>query len=415
MKKIILLLSLLLITFSCQDQTKNENPIAKFQQNLVDQGITGSNVTQVYKDGKVIYSNTTNSGALGDKDINDNTIFPIWSMSKTVTTVAMMILLDDEMYDLNDNVEDYLPEYKNINCKGPEGIYPCENKLKIIHLLTHRSGYTYYANSGANWVSTLHTDLYPAYTNTVRFDNLDDYSKAVSKIPLDFEPGSMYTYGINQAILGRLIEVISNQSFYSYLSEKIFDKLGMDDTKFHLTKADRERFQPLRVNIKPNTAFNNSDFHLDGYTAALDGYTYDENNKAHFGGEGLVSTMSDFAKFCEMLVNNGVYNDQRIISEEGINTMTTKYSNGYPDPSEPNVFPLEGYAYGFTFSVMEDSDAWGSGVPNGSYGWSGYHNTHFWVDPENDLYGLFMSRSREFDFGIPMNLKRVFYNQFNNQ
>ena len=400
MKKIILLLSLTLITLSCQDQTKNENPIAKFQQNLVDQGITGSNVTQVYKDGKVIYNNITNSGALGDKDINDNTIFPIWSMSKTVTTVAMMILLDDEMYDLNDNVEDYLPEYKDINCKGPEGIYPCENKLKIIHLLTHRSGYTYYANSGANWVSTLHTDLYPAYTNTVRFDNLDDYSKTVSKIPLDFEPGSMYTYGINQAILGRLIEVISNQSFYSYLSEKIFDKLGMDDTKFHLTKADRERFQPLRVNIKPNTAFNNSDFHLNGYTAALDGYTYDENNKAHFGGEGLVSTMSDFAKFCKMLVDNGVYNDQRIISEEGIKIMTTKYSNGYPDPSEPNVFPLEGYAYGFTFSVMEDSDAWGSGVPNGSYGWSGYHNTWFWIDPINDLYGLFMSNSIEPDFSI---------------
>ena len=399
----------MLITFSCQDQTKNENPIAKFQQNLVDQGITGSNVTQVYKDGKVIYSNTTNSGALGDKDINDNTIFPIWSMSKTVTTVAMMILLDDEMYDLNDNVEDYLPEYKDINCKGPEGIYPCKNKLKIIHLLTHRSGYTYYANSGANWVSTLHTDLYPAYTNTVRFDNLDDYSKAVSKIPLDFEPGSMYTYGINQAILGRLIEVISNQSFYSYLSEKIFDKLGMDDTKFHLTKADRERFQPLRVNIKPNTAFNNSDFHLDGYTAALDGYTYDENNKAHFGGEGLVSTMSDFAKFCEMLVNNGVYNDQRIISEEGINTMTTKYSNGYPDPSEPNVFPLEGYAYGFTFSVMEDSEAWGSGVPNGSYGWSGYHNTWFWIDPVNNLYGLFMSNSIEPDFSILKDFQTATY------
>ena len=132
----------------------------------------------------------------------------------------------------------------------------------------------------------------------------------------------------------------------------------------------------------------------------MDGYTYDENNKAHFGGEGLVSTMSDFAKFCKMLVDNGVYNDQRIISEEGIKIMTTKYSNGYPDPSEPNVFPLEGYAYGFTFSVMEDSDAWGSGVPNGSYGWSGYHNTWFWIDPINDLYGLFMSNSIEPDFSI---------------
>ena len=410
MKKITLILSLFLIIISCQDQPQDQNPIAKFQQNLVDQGITGSNVTQVFKDGKVIYSNIVNSGALGDKDINDNTIFPIWSMSKTVTTVAMMILLDEGKYDLNDNVADYLPEYENINCKGPDGIYPCEKKLKIIHLLTHRSGYTYYANSGANWVSTLHTDLYPAYTNTVRFDNLDDYSKAVAEIPLDFEPGDMYTYGINQAILGRLIEVISDQSFYSFLKDKIFDKLGMDDTKFHLTTNDRERYQPLRVNIKANTAFNNSDFHLEGYTAALDGYTYDENNKAHFGGEGLVSTMSDFAKFCLMLVNNGVYKDQRIISEEGIKIMTAKYSNGYPDPSEPNVFPLEGYAYGFTFSVLEDSDAWGSGAPSGIYGWSGYHNTWFWIDPTNKLYALFMSNSIEPDFSILKNFQTATYN-----
>ena len=410
MKKISIILSLFLIIISCQDQPENENPIAKFQQDLVDQGITGSNVTQVFKDGKVIYSNIVNSGALGDKDINDNTIFPIWSMSKTVTTVAMMILLDEGKYDLNDNVADYLPEYENINCKGPDGVYPCEKKLKIIHLLTHRSGYTYYANSGANWVSTLHTDLYPAYTNTVRFDNLDDYSKAVAKIPLDFEPGLMYTYGLNQAILGRLIEVISDQSFYSFLKDKIFDKLGMDDTKFHLTTNDRERFQPLRVNIKANTAFNNSDFHLEGYTAALDGYTYNENNKAHFGGEGLVSTMSDFAKFCEMLVNNGVYKDQRIVSKDGIEIMTAKYSNGYPDPSEPNVFPLEGYAYGFTFNVLEDSDAWGSGAPSGIYGWSGYHNTWFWIDPTNKLYALFMSNSIEPDFSILKNFQTATYN-----
>jgi len=413
MKKILILSILILITISCQNPTQDENPIKKFQNNLVEKGITGSNVTQVFKDGKIIYSNIANSGALGDKDIDENTIFPIWSMSKTVTTVAMMILLDEGKYNLNDNVADYLPEYENINCKGPDGIYPCENELKIIHLLTHRSGYTYYANNGANWVSALHTDLYPAITNPVRFNNLDDYSKAVSEIPLDFEPGSMYTYGINHAILGRLIEVIKNKSFYSYLKENIFDKLEMNDTKFHLTAADRKRFQPLRVNIKPNTAFNNSDFHLDGYTSALDGYTYDENNKAHFGGEGLVSTMSDFSKFCEMLVNGGVYNNERIVSEEGIKTMTSKYSNGYPDPSEPNVFPLEGYSYGFTFSVLEDSDARASGAPNGIYGWSGYHNTWFWIDPTNKLYALFMSNSIEPDFSILKDFELATYKFIN--
>jgi CubicO group peptidase (beta-lactamase class C family) len=410
MKKLSLLVLISLITICCQNQNNYESSIEKFQKSLVAKGVTGSNVAQVYKDGEIIYSNIANSGALGDKDINQNTIFPIWSMSKTVTTVAMMILLDEGKYNLNDNVADYLPEYEKIKCKGPDGIYPCKNKLKIIHLLNHRSGYTYYANSGANWVTALHTDLYPAYTNPVRFDNLDDYSKVVSKIPLDFEPGSMYTYVINQAILGRLIEEITNQSFYSFLKENIFDKLGMNDTKFYLTKEDRERFQPLRVNIKPNTAFNNSDFHLDGYTAALDGYTYDEKSRAHFGGEGLVSTMSDFSKFCEMLVNNGSYNNEQIVSKKGIKIMTTKYSNGYPDPEEPNAFPLEGYVYGFTFSVLEDSELWGSGAPNGIYGWSGYHNTWYWIDPVNNLYGLFMSNSIEPDFSILKDFQIATYN-----
>ena len=196
MKKILFLSGFLSLIFSCNNEVTVENPIEKFQKDLIEQGVTGSNVAQVYKDGEIIYNNISNSSALGDKDIDANTIFPIWSMSKTVTTVAMMILLDQGMYALDDNLEDYLPEYKNIKCKGPDGIYNCEKKLKIVHLLTHRSGYTYYANSGANWVTALHTDLYPAYTNTVRFNNLDDYSKTVSSIPLDFEPGTMYTLSL---------------------------------------------------------------------------------------------------------------------------------------------------------------------------------------------------------------------------
>ena len=401
MKK-YLLISILLFLISCDQKEKRIiNPIEKFQNNMVQRGTTGSNSAVVYKDGEIIYSKIVNSGALGDKDVNSETIFPIWSMSKTITTVAMMILLDHEKYDLNDKVSDYLPEYKNLKCKGPEGIYPCEKELKIIHLLTHRSGFTYYAQNGSNWLTSLSTDLYPAYANPVRFDNLDTFSKEVSKIPLDFEPGSMYTYGINQAILGRLIEVISDQSFYSFLKENIFDKLGMVDTKFHLTTEDRKRFQPLRVNIKPNKGFNNSDFNLNGYTAALDGYPYSMQSRAHFGGEGLVSTMSDFSKFCEMLVNNGKYNDEQLISSESIKLMTSKYSNGFPHPSEPNAFPtLAGHYYGFTFCVLEDNEQYGSGAPNGIYGWSGYHNTWFWIDPTNNLYALFMSNSIEPDFEI---------------
>ena len=137
MKKLPLLVLISLITICCQNQNNYESSIEKFQKSLVAKGVTGSNVAQVYKDGEIIYSNIANSGALGDKDINQNTIFPIWSMSKTVTTVAMMILLDEGKYNLNDNVADYLPEYEKIKCKGPDGIYTCKNKLKIIHLMNH--------------------------------------------------------------------------------------------------------------------------------------------------------------------------------------------------------------------------------------------------------------------------------------
>ena len=97
MKKILFLSGFLFIIFSCNNQVTVENPIEKFQKDLIEQGVTGSNVAQVYKDGEIIYNNISNSGALGDKDIDANTIFPIWSMSKTVTTVAMMILLDQGM------------------------------------------------------------------------------------------------------------------------------------------------------------------------------------------------------------------------------------------------------------------------------------------------------------------------------
>ena len=135
MKKIILFYSMILIAFSCKSPNQNTNPIEEFQKNLVDNGITGSNVTQVFKDGEIVYNNIANSGALGDKDIDENTIFPIWSMTKTVTTVAMMILLEEGKYNLNDNLSDYLPEYGDIKCKGPDGVYPCEEKLKVIHLL----------------------------------------------------------------------------------------------------------------------------------------------------------------------------------------------------------------------------------------------------------------------------------------
>ena len=210
------------------------------------------------------------------------------------------------------------------------------------------------------------------------------------------------------------MEVLSGMSLYDFLKENLFDPMKMTETKFYLTKEDRVRVQPLFINRLPNTPFNPSETVLKGFTYLLDEQTYDINNFAHFGGEGLVSTFSDYSNFCEMLVNKGSYKGKEIISESSYNLMIDKYTNTAPDPNEPFIFPdLAGHYFGFTFSVMEDPILDGTGSPKGVFGWSGYHNTHFWIDPQNKLYGLFMSRSREFNFGIQHGLKKAVYSKIN--
>lgn len=384
MKKYIALIIFLII--SCNSKNEQNN-ILEFQKNLVSTDQAGSNVAMVFKENEIVYNNIFNSEKEGDKEITDKTIFPIWSMSKPITITAVMTLLEKGLIDLDDDVSKYIPAFDTLNCKNSNGeIYECENTLKLIHLMTHRSGYGYYGNP--QW-----------FTSTVKYNNLVDFVNDVAKHPVEFEPGSDYLYGLNMAILGRVIEVVSEKSFYEYLKETIFDPLNMNETKFYLTKEERERFQPLFIN-------SNS---LVGFTNFLDEMSYDIDNRAYFGGEGLVSTMSDYANFCKMLLNRGTYNGNKIISSAIIDVMTSKYSIG-----RPNEFASIGdpFYYGFSLFVLDDVELDGTNSSKGIYGWSGYHNTHFWIDDEKQLFGLFMTRAREFSFDLQKEFRRAVYSTF---
>mgnify|MGYP003388974283 FL=1 len=380
-------LSLILILVSCQSDNKIENnSIYKFQKQLIEDETTGSNVAMVFKDDKIIYKQVVNSEKEGDKNINDETIFPVWSMSKPITTVAMMTLFEDGLIDFNDNVSDYIPSFKNIKCKGKvDQIYECENSLKIIHLMTHRSGYKYY-----NWkIYRLQPDeAMGRFISHEKYDNLEDFVEDVANEPLEYEPGTQYVYGINQAILGRIVEVVTKKSFYEYLKERIFDPLDMMNTKFYLTSEDRNKFQPLYLNSMSTKEYTNS----------YDELHYEINNHAYFGGEGLVSTLEDYAKFCKMLLNGGELKGQRIISKNSIDIMTEKHSDGN-----------DGFYNAFSLFVLEDPLEDGRNSSKGIYGWSGYHNTHFWIDNEKNLFGLFMTRAREYSQDIQNDFREAVY------
>jgi CubicO group peptidase (beta-lactamase class C family) len=356
--------------------------IETFQKSLIEDEITASNVALVFKDSEILYHHIENSKNPNAKAIDNNTIFPIWSMSKPITIVAMMILHEKGLINFEDKVSKYIPEFENLKCKGDDGIYKCKKDLTLFHLMTHRSGYKYYDNP-------------EFFTSTLKYDNLKDFASDVANHPVEFEPGSKYEYGINMAILGRVAEVVSNKNFYEFLKFEIFDPLEMDETKFHLTESDRENFQPLYINNET----------IKGFTNELDELTYDINNKAYFGGEGLVSTLNDYSSFCQMLLNGGTFKEQKIISQESIDMMTRPYSK-----DDDNGFEI-----GFSFFVLTDPDRDGTNSPKGIFGWSGYHNTHFWIDSENDLYGVFMTRARDFSFEISKDFRRAVYSSLKSE
>jgi CubicO group peptidase (beta-lactamase class C family) len=351
--------------------------IETFQKNLIEDEITGSNVALVFKDGEILYHHIENTKNPHGKAIDTNSIFPLWSSSKPITIVAMMILHERGLINFEDKVSKYIPEFENLTCKGEDGIYKCKKDLTLFHLMTHKSGYGYYGNPGF-------------FISTIKYDNLKDFALDVANHPVEFEPGSKYLYGINMAILGRVAEVVSNKNFYEFLKFEIFDPLEMDETKFYLTESDRENFQPLYINNET----------IKGFTNDQDELSYDINNKAYFGGEGLVSTLNDFSNFCQMLLNGGTFNKQKIISQESIDMMTMSYTL---DPRD------SGFDEGFSLFVLKDPDIDGTNSPKGIFGWPGYHNTHFWIDPENNLFGIFMTRLHVFEEVIHKGIRKSVY------
>ena len=361
--------------------------LLSFQQSLIDDEITGSNVALIYSKGKKIYHEIVQSNKKGDKDIDEKTIFPIWSMTKPITIVAMLKLHEQGKFDWEDPVSNYIPSFNNLNYKDGTEIKKCEHELKIIHLMTHRSGFNYYHR--------IPDSTSKKYGYWTQFRDLESFVETAVKYPLEFEPGTKYLYGINQAILGRLIEVLSDMRFEQFLKKNIFNPLDMQDTGFSLNEDRRNRFQPLWINSDE----------LKGFTYQLDEHTYNTENKAHFGGEGLVSTMADYANFCEMLLGKGTFRGEEIVSKKSIEKMTQTWSA----PVGTTHGHLKGYHYGFSVFILNDPMADDRNVPKGIWGWAGYHNTHFWIDPKNESFGLFMSRAREFTFEIPLNIRKIVY------
>jgi CubicO group peptidase (beta-lactamase class C family) len=345
---------------------------------LVDQGRLAGVVTMVSRHGKVVEFD-----AAGKRDIAANapmqkdSIFRIYSMSKPITGVAMMILFEEGKWQLNDPVAKYIPEFAKLKVYSTEAnnnvvmkdqVHP----VTMRELMSHSGGFTYgfFSNTAVDKLQ-LEADLLNP-NNT-----LDEFIKRAAKLPLNSQPGSEWHYSISVDIQGYIVQKLSGMPFEEFLEKRIFKPLGMVDTAFYVPKEKLNRF----------AEFYNYD--KDGKLQAVgvkDGLNHDFAAKPALssGGGGLVSTATDYMRFCQMLLNGGQLDGARILSPLTVELMRT---NVLP-PSLPTLGP--GTGFGLDFGVITDPVAAGGYYGKGTYSWGGAAGTWFWIDPVNDLIVLGM-------------------------
>ncbi len=349
--------------------TERLEKIAPILQGYVDKGQTPGFLTVIARKGKIAHFETIGMQDIDNKKpIEPDTIFRIYSMSKPITTVAVMVLYDEGRIQLDDPVENYIPAFKDMKVFNNEQTktHAAKNKMAIKHLLTHTSGLTY--GWGDRPVDKLYTKLKVFEPDSTLAEKIEK----LSKIPLVFEPGKRWKYGVSTDVLGYLVEVVSEMPFEEFLQTKIFKPLGMVDTGFSVPQTKVGRFSAiyrvteaggLKFAGKPPLAIDNVSFFPSG-------------------GGGLVSTAADYLRFCQMLLNGGELEGVRILKTETVELMH------YPHQQ----YHREGWAYGFGFHVVTRKNYGKNGRASGSFSGGGLAATNFWIDPERELIGILMTQ-----------------------
>jgi CubicO group peptidase (beta-lactamase class C family) len=345
---------------------------------LVDQGRLAGAVTMVSRHGKVVEFDAT-----GKRDIAANApmqkdnIFRIYSMSKPITGVAMMILFEEGKWQLNDPVAKYVPEFAKLKVYSTDAnnnvvMKDQAHPVTMRELMSHSGGFTYgyFSNTAVDKLQ-LEADLLNP-NNT-----LDEFIKRAAKLPLNSQPGTEWHYSISVDIQGYIVQKLSGMPFEEFLEKRIFKPLGMVDTAFYVPKEKLNRFAEFYSYDK------------DGKLQVVgvkDGLNHDFAAKPALssGGGGLVSTASDYMRFCQMLLNGGQLDGTRILSPLTVELMHTNVLA----PNVPILAP--GAGFGLDFAIYTDPAAAGGYYGKGSYWWGGAAGTWFWIDPVNDLIVLGM-------------------------
>jgi len=337
---------------------------------LVEQRQVAGLVTLLERHGKIVQFN-----AVGKQDVRrpeamqKDSIFRIYSMTKPVTGVAMMMLYEEGKWRLDDPVSRYIPEFAKLkvyagkNEDGSPKLEDARRSMTMRELMTHTAGLGYVLNANGP-VDRMIIDgnvLNPRAPLQTMVDGL-------AKIPLLAQPGTRWSYSIAVDVQGYLVEKFSGQPFGDFLRTRIFDPLGMKDTAFYVPKEKVSRLAQVHTGAGPSLGVDEN--RPDPTMVPL----------GPSGGGGLYSTAADYARFCEMLLQGGQFGGVRLLAPRTVEMMRTNHVN--PDPLK-TMGP--GTGWGMDFQVVMDAAAAGDSVSNGTFWWYGIAGTWFWIDPVEDL------------------------------
>lgn len=355
------------------------------QQSIDDKRIAGA-VTLVARHGHVVWFKAQGlSDREAGKPMRPDSIFRICSMSKPITSVAVMMLYEEGRFLLEDPISKYLPEFKDPKvlvkpANGPPYTIPATHEITIRDLLRHTSGLTY------NW----NENLGPLYEKAnvahglLPYDGtIGDNVKRLAPLPLLFNPGERFEYSLGVDVLGRLVEVVSGKPLDEFFRTRIFEPLGMKDTSFFPpeNKLDRLTAAYTYYDGKGLNRFPETPITEGSFTYSAD-YPYKGAKKLFSGGAGLTSTAEDYARFCQMMLNGGKSGNARLLSRKSVELMTHDQLG--------KIGPDQGFGLGFGVDGAKAPLA-ELGTP-GSYNWGGFFYTGFIIDPKEELVVVFMGQ-----------------------
>lgn len=341
------------------------------------------------KDGEVATFETAGLARTEDQaPMTKDSLFRIYSMTKPVTGVALMMLYEDGLWKFDDPISKFIPEFADLkvlaayDASGNIELEPLQRQPTMRELLNHTAGFGY-GLFGDDPVNQAFREQ-----EVMNSRDLDQLIEKVSGIPLMAQPGEQWFYSVGVDVQGYIVEQLSGLSYGEFLRQRLFQPLGMHDSRFYVQPQDQARFAEVHY-------WDTERERLAQQAHRSDRPSYFDADRLESGGGGLVSSTHDYARFLQMLVNQGELDSVRIISPESVRIMRTNsladdvdMRYGIGGPGQP------GQGFGVDFAVTFDPQAAGSPQGPGTYYWAGAAGTSFWIDPVNDIFWLSMIQAQ---------------------